>query len=211
MTKAFHIAIGAIVGATLMSVALLLYGFGFLSIPWTATPRGSPVVRGGSIRGEADPWTPCDGKVCDVNSGYFAEVTHPDTLVLSSIGNGISTLPGLSGWTVNFYDRNNDGIVSDKAAVQLCSENTCGAVGLGPFAFLKTPRDRDFLQVNGKQLRFHNHYYAKCDIDNSKEGYCDHVVLVGIVQNNGGTISQEVKYACGGFPTGHCSVGFPKP
>jgi hypothetical protein len=110
------------------------------------------------------------------------------------------------------YDRSSDGSVNKDAAVQLCSEKTCKASGLDPAksVYLRTPRPQDAFQVHKDQLRFHNHSDKKCDIDNSKEGYCDHVVMVGIIQNNGTTVLPEVQYTCGGWlSSGRCKVGFP--
>jgi len=211
--ETFHISIGAVVGAILMLAALLLYGIGIIYFPFVAPPSGSPYVRGGSIRGVTNPsWTKCDGTVCDVESGYWTTVTDPTQLVLSSVGNGVNNISGLKGWTVNFYDRSSDGSVNKDAAVQLCSEKTCKASGLDPAksVYLRTPRPQDAFQVHKDQLRFHNHSDKKCDIDNSKEGYCDHVVMVGIIQNNGTTVLPEVQYTCGGWlSSGRCKVGFP--
>lgn len=213
-TETFHISIGAVVGATLMLVALLLYGLGIISSPFVSTPPGSPLVRGGSIRGLTNPsWTKCDGTVCKVKSGYWTTATHNTQLVLSSVGNGINTLSGLSGWTVNFYDRNSDGSVNQDPAVRLCSEEDCsaGALDNRNYVFISPSRDPDAFQVyKSGELRYHNRQ-VKCDNGYSKEGYCDHVVLVGIVQKIGTDVLPEVKYLCGGLFPGRCSVGFPKP
>jgi hypothetical protein len=212
--ETLHISIGAVVGATLILLALLLYGLGIISIPFVTTPPGSPYVRGGSIRGLTNPsWTKCDGTVCKIESGYWTTATHNTQLVLSSVGNGIDSLPGLTGWTVRFYDRNSDGSISQDPAVQLCSGEDCSAGGLDSrnYVFISSPRDPDaFQQHSSGELRYHNRQ-IKCDNGYSKEGYCDHIVLVGIVQKIGGTIQPEVKYLCGGLFPGRCSVGFPKP
>jgi hypothetical protein len=209
--ETIHISIGALVGAILMLAALLLYGLGIISIPFVSAPAGSPYVRGGSIRGSANnpSWAACTPGVCD--SGYLTKVTDNTTLVFSSIGH-LTTLSGLQGWTVNFYDRDSQGSVNGDPAVQLCSEMTCSAKSLdaGKSVYLRTPRPRDTLIPHGQgQLRFHNHYNSNCDSDDITEGYCDHVVLVGIVLNNGSTILPEARYACEGFPAGRCKVGFP--
>jgi hypothetical protein len=212
-TETFHIGVGAIVGATLMLVALLLYALGVLSIPFVSTPRGSPVVRGGSIRGLTNPsWALCDGTVCKSGSGYWTTATDNTQLVLSSVGNGINSLSGLTGWTVRFYDRNSDGSVNQDPAVLLCSVEDCSAGSLDTrhYVFISSPRDPNAFQLyNRGELRYHNHQ-NKCDNGNSKEGYCDHIVVVGIIQKIGTTVLSEVKYICGGLFPGRCSVGFPK-
>jgi len=207
-TETFHIGVGFIVGATVTVLVLLAYALGIIYFTLGSTPRGSPVVRGGSIRGLTNPsWQPCQPGVC---SGYWTTVTDNTQLVLSSVGNGINNLSGLKGWTVNFYDRNYDGSVSQNPAVQLCSEKTCSASSLdaGNVVYIGTSNPTGFQVYNPGELRYHNRR-NKCDSDNSTEGYCDHLVLVGIIQNNGSSILPEVKYPCGRFFPGRCSVRLP--
>ncbi len=210
-TEAFYTGgLGLLAGAGLTLLYLLLQFEGFFP-PVSQPPAGSPVVRGGSIRGLASQWKPCENGVCDSGT-YWTTVNDNKTLIVSSVGNGIKSLPGLQGWTVNFYDRNNDGSVNEDPAVQLCSEKTCTAstpLDTNGYIYFRAPRSGDTLQVYSQgELRFHHRRGTDCDHDNSKEGYCDHVVLVGIYRNDG-TTKTEVKYTCGKFFPGHCSVGFP--
>lgn len=141
---------------------------------------------------------------------YWAKANDNTTLILSSV-DGIKSVPGLNGWTVKFYDRGSDGTLNNVPAVLLCSENTCTSSSLDTgsvYIKLNRPEDR-FQEYTPGELRFHNHHNANCDSDDSKEGYCDHVALVGIERNDGVKIT-EVKYKCGRILPGHCSVSFPK-